>query len=69
MTHPYRFELRISTGSAVSIIAANRCGQIKMPNDWKETVRRLIDILGYWENESAELPETKQMLITMMESI
>ena len=64
--HGTWFHLRSGISSALSLIAAHRCGHINLPPDWREVVWTQMSILDFWAKESCDIAKAKDMLNTMM---
>jgi len=64
--HGTWFHLRNGTSAALSMIAAQKCGHIELPQDWREIIRTQISVLQFWEKESPEIAKAKDMLATLI---
>lgn len=47
--HGIWYTCRVSAGAALSIVAAARCGNFPLPDDWQTTVQLAIETLIFWE--------------------
>ena len=60
--HGIWFDLRSIVTASFKVIAAARSGNVKVEPEWEDHIRLVIANLAFWEDESVDLPKTRQVL-------
>jgi hypothetical protein len=63
--HGTWFVLRIVAQNALVLLAAAKSQTITLPDGWALAVQRAIDYIGFWAENSGDLPIMRNMLVAV----
>lgn len=64
--HGIWFDIRSIVTASFEVIAAAKSGKVKVEPEWEDRIRLVIANLAFWEDESADVPKTRQVLENLL---
>lgn len=67
--HGTWYQNRATFGKALQILAAVKCGRVRVPPSWRSAIESTIAGLAFWEGEAPDLRRARTILQSILDDI